>query len=41
MPLVFNAIDGGHTDRQTHILTREPNQFQETRRKAEGLTWLV
>ena len=29
MPLVINALGGGHTD--THIPTRKPKQFQETR----------
>ena len=36
MPLVINAFGGAHThrhmDTQTHIPTRTPNQFQETRR---------
>ena len=31
MPRVINALGGGHTDADTHIPTREPNQFQKTR----------
>ena len=32
-PLVINGLGGGHTDTdtRTHIPTREPKQFQETR----------
>ena len=32
MPLVINALGGGHTDRhiRTHIPTCKPKQFQET-----------
>ena len=29
--LVSYALEGGHTDTQTHIPTYEPKQFQETR----------
>ena len=32
MPLVINGLGGGHTHTHTHIPTREPKQFQETRR---------
>ena len=34
MPLVIKALGGRHTATQayTHILTREPKQFQETKK---------
>ena len=31
MPLVINALRGGHTDTHTRIPTHGPKQFQETR----------
>ena len=34
MPLVINALGGGHAHIHTHIPTREPKQFQETGRSA-------
>ena len=34
MPLVINALGDRHIDRQTHILTCEQKQFQETRHKS-------
>ena len=36
MPLVINGLGGGHTD--THIPTRRPKQFQETRRVRPSAT---
>ena len=46
MPLAINGL-GTHTHTQAHILTHEPNQFQETRhapafgRHAPGLKILI
>ena len=31
MPLVINALRGGHTHTHTHILMHKQKQFQETR----------
>ena len=32
MPLIINALGGGHTDTHTHIPTREQKRFLEIRR---------